>query len=208
MKPWILGITGGIGSGKSSVGRLLASYCLAPLIDVDQCCRHLLETGQPGWQALRAAFGPAYFLPDGGVDRIALRRRIFEDADIRRQVDGLLHPLAREALRTEIGHQHSELVLVEIPLLFEAGWRGEVDEVLVIYARRGARCCRIMRRDGASRREAARAIAAQMSLEEKAACAELVIDNSRQWTESRVRVVALGDALACRIPGRLRKESS
>jgi len=208
VKPLILGITGGIGSGKSCVGRLLASYCLAPLIDVDQCCRHLLEIDQPGWQALRAAFGQTFFHPDGTVDRVAMRRHIFEDADIRQQVDALLHPLAREALRTQIGHQRSPLVLVEIPLLYEAGWRDEVDEVLVVYARRGARCRRIMRRDQVTRREAARAIAAQMNLEEKAARAELVIDNSGQWAESRLRVLALGDALSRRISNRLRKENS
>jgi len=208
VKPFILGITGGIGSGKSSVGRLLASYCLAPLIDVDQCCRQLLEIDQPGWQALRAAFGPTFFHSNGELDRAALRHHIFADADIRRQVDGLLHPLAREVLQTQISLQRSRLILVEIPLLYEAGWQGQVDEVLVVYARRGVRCCRIMRRDGVGRREATRAIAAQMSLEEKAARAEQVIDNSGQWTESRVGVVALGDALSRRIPDRLPKENS
>ncbi|MCL2457722.1 MAG: dephospho-CoA kinase [Desulfobulbus sp.] len=208
MKPLVLGITGGIGSGKSSVGRLLASYCLAPLIDVDQCCRRLLDPDQPGWQALRTAFGQTFLLPDGAVDRIALRRQIFEDAVFRQQVDDLLHPLAREALRTQISRQRSQLILIEIPLLYEAGWCDEVDEALVVYARRGARCCRIMRRDRVTRREAARAIAAQMSLEEKAARAHLVIDNSGQWAESRVRVVALGDALSGRISDRLGKENS
>ena len=199
MKPLILGITGGIGSGKSCVGRLLASYCLAPLIDVDQCCRHLLEIGQPGWRALHAVFDQAFFQPDGAVDRAALRQRIFEDTDIRRQVDGLLHPLALEALRTQVGHQRSRLILVEIPLLYEAGWRDEVDEVLVVYARRGARCRRIMRRDEVTRREAALAIAAQMRLEDKAARAELVIDNSGRWLESRTQVISLGDALSRRV---------
>jgi len=208
VKPLILGITGGIGSGKSCVGHLLASYCLAPLIDVDQCCRHLLERDQPGWKALRAAFGQTFLRPDGAIDRVALRRHIFENADIRRQVDDLLHPLAREALRVQVGLQRSRLILIEIPLLYEAGWRDEVDEVLVVYARPGARCCRIMRRDRVTRREAARAIAAQMSLEEKAARAEMVIDNSGQWAESRLRVVALGDALSRRILDGLRKENS
>jgi len=208
MKPFILGITGGIGSGKSSVGRLLASYCLAPLIDVDQCCRHLLEIGQPGWRALRAVFGQRFFQPDGSVDRPALRRHVFADADIRCQVDTLLHPLAREALRAQVGGQRSPLILVEIPLLYEAGWRDEVDAVLVVYARRGARCCRIMRRDGVTRREAARAIAAQMSLEDKAARAELVIDNSGRWQESRVRAVSLGDTLSLRIQDRFCQENS
>ncbi|WP_028318324.1 dephospho-CoA kinase [Desulfobulbus elongatus] len=201
MTPFLLGITGGIGSGKSCVGRLLASYCLVPLIDIDQCCRRLLDLDQPGWHALRSVFGRTFFQRDGSVDRVALRRHIFGDAGIRRQVDCLLHPLAREALRTEVGRQHVRLVLAEIPLLYEAGWRDEVDEVLVVYARRGARCCRIMQRDGVTRREAAQAIAAQMSLEEKAARAELMIDNSGRWIESRDRVVSLGNELSQRFWG-------
>lgn len=198
---FILGITGGIGSGKSCVSRLLASYCLAPLIDVDRCCRHLLDFDQAGWHALRSAFGGTFFLKDGSVDRGALREHIFRDAKARRRLDSLLHPLAREAMHAQIGRHQTPLLLIEIPLLYEAGWREEVDAVLVVFARRGAQCCRIMRRDGVSRREARRAIAAQMSLAEKAQRAEYVIDNSRAWTITRTRVVALGNALTERFPG-------
>jgi len=201
MNPFVLGVTGGIGSGKSCVSRLLASYCLVPLIDIDQCCRHLLEIEQPGWCALRSAFGEVFFRRDGAVDRVALRQRLFADAEIRRQVDALLHPLAREAMRAQVGLCRTPLVLVEIPLLYEAGWQEEVGAVVVVYARRGARCCRIMRRDGVSRREAARAIAAQMSLEEKVGRAEYLIDNSRAWTRTRTQVVSLGNELSERFPG-------
>ena len=197
---FLLGITGGIGSGKSSVGRLLAGYCLAPLVDVDQCCRNLLEVDQPGWLALRHALGDQFFHPDGRLDRIALRRRLFTDDRIRGQVDALIHPLAREAMRVEVCRQGNPLVLVEIPLLYEAGWQNDVDAVLVVYARRGARCCRIMRRDGVLRREAARAIAAQMSLGDKAARADYVIDNSGPWRVTRTRVISLGNALSERFP--------
>ncbi|WP_319586380.1 dephospho-CoA kinase [uncultured Desulfobulbus sp.] len=196
MNPFVLGITGGIGSGKSCVSRLLASYCLVPLIDVDQCCRHLLDINQPGWLALRSEFEEALFLENGAVDRVALRERIFNNAEIRRQVDALLHPLAREAMREQLGLQQVPLILVEIPLLYEAGWQGEVDAVLVVFARRGAQCCRIMRRDGVSRRAAAQAIAAQMSLKEKANRAEYVIDNSWTWASTRAQVVSLGNELS------------
>ena len=198
MIPHRVGITGGIGSGKSSVGRLLASYCLAPLIDIDQCCRHLLEIDQPGWHALRGQFGEAFSLADGRIDRIALRGRLFADALFRQQVDGLLHPLAREALHREVAGRQAELILIEIPLLYEAGWRQEVDEVLVVYARRGVRCCRIMQRDGVTRRQATLAIAAQMSLAEKAALAEHLIDNSGPWSMTRDLTVSLGKALSTR----------
>ena len=201
MKPFILGITGGIGSGKSCVSRLLASYCLVPLIDVDQCCRHLLDVNRPGWVALRSEYGEAFFHPNGSVNRVALRERIFNDAQVRRRVDALLNPLAREAMLEQISLQRASLVLVEIPLLYEAGWREEVDAVLVVYARPGAQCCRIVRRDGVSRKEAAHAIAAQMSLQEKAARAEYGIDNSGDWTITRTHVVSLGNVLSERFPG-------
>lgn len=191
--PFLLAITGGIGSGKSCVSRLLASYCLAPIIDVDQCCKHLLEINQPGWLALQASFGDAFFLQNGEVDRVGLRELLFRDADFRLQVDTLLHPLARDAMHQQVAHCHAPLVLVEIPLLYEARWQADVDAVLVVFARRSAQCCRIMRRDGVSRKKATQAIAAQMDLRAKAKQADFVIDNSGAWTTTREQVVALGN---------------
>lgn len=201
MSPFVLGITGGIGSGKSCVSRLLASYCLTPLVDIDQCCRHLLETGQPGWRALREVFGETYLHSDGAIDRAALRRALFEDSAIRRQVDAALHPLARDAMRVQIETYRAPLVLIEIPLLFEAGWHRDVDAVLVVYARKAVRCQRIMRRDGVSRREASNAIAAQMDLREKADQADFLIENSKAWTVTRSDVISLGNLLSERFPG-------
>ncbi|MBV5318254.1 MAG: dephospho-CoA kinase [Desulfobulbaceae bacterium] len=208
MKPFLLGITGGIGSGKSSVGHLLGSYCQAPVVDVDQCCRHLLERHQPGWLALRTVFGETFFQSDGEVDRVGLRERLFSDPGIRRQVDAMLHPLAREAMLSEVASCRGPLVLVEIPLLYEVGWQTEVDAVLVVYARRGARCCRIMQRDGVSRRKATLAIAAQMDLGEKARLADFVIENSGVLAITRQQVVALGKRLCERIPGLFCQESA
>lgn len=201
MRPFLLGITGGIGSGKSCVSRLLASYCLAPLVDVDQCCRHLLDVGQPGWLALSENFDRAFLLPDQRVDRVALRNRLFADADFRARVDGLLHPLAQKAMLEEVARANKALVLVEIPLLYEVGWQDKVDAVLVVYARRGRQCCRIMVRDGVSRKKAAQAIAAQMDLGVKAKKADYCIDNSGRWSETRVEVIRLGDILCERFPG-------
>lgn len=201
MPPFVLGITGGIGSGKSAVSRLLASYCLRPLIDVDQCCRHLLDVGQPGWQALVDHFEDRFLLADHSVHRALLRERLFADADFRRQVDALLHPLAREALADEVARCSAPAVLVEIPLLYEAGWQAEVDAVLVVFARKGRQCRRIMQRDGVSRRQAAKAIASQMSLSAKAARADFCIDNSASWYQTREAVVHLGNALYEGFPG-------
>nr|WP_321466734.1 dephospho-CoA kinase [uncultured Desulfobulbus sp.] len=201
MPPFVLGITGGIGSGKSCVSRLLASYCLVPLIDVDRCCRNLLDQGQPGWVALTEHFGDTYLLPDQGIDRVKLRNRLFADASFRGRIDGLLHPLAQTAMEREVARLVTPLVFVEIPLLFEAGWQDDVDAVLVVFARRGRQCCRIMQRDGVSRKQASQAIASQMDLGEKARRADYCIDNSGNWSKTRVEVIGLGDALCERFPG-------
>lgn len=204
---FLLGVTGGIGSGKSSVCRLLASSCRAGVVDVDQCCRQLLAPQQPGWLALRdgadglAGLGADLFLADGGIDRPALRERLFADPQVRSRVDALLHPLARQAMLAAVAASPGPMVLVEIPLLYEAGWERDVDAVLVVYARRGARCCRIMQRDGVSRRQTTRAIAAQMDLGEKARRADMVIDNSGAWSHTREQVLALGKSLCQRFSG-------
>ena len=190
----ILGITGGIASGKSSVSRLLAAYALAPLIDLDACCRDLLDKGQSGWQALHDAFGARYELPGGAVDRAGLREALFADDDLRRQVDNLIHPLALERLRRELErHTDAPLVLVEIPLLYEAGWDIHVDAVLVVHVRPALQLCRLLKRDGVSRRQARQALAAQMPLAEKAKRADYVIENGRDWPVVRRAVIALAD---------------
>lgn len=208
MTPFLLGITGGIGSGKSSVSRQLAEYCRAALIDIDICCRQLLERNQPGWLALRSAFDGTFFLQNGDLDRVALRDRIFQDADARALVDALIHPLAREAMRREVACHREALVFVEIPLLYEAQWQDDVDAVLVVYARPGAQCCRVMHRDGVSRKQATQAIKSQMNLQEKARCADFVIDNSGQWSASCEQILALGNQLCERFAGQLRQESA
>jgi len=199
--PFTLGITGGIGSGKSAVSRLLASYCLAPLVDVDQCCKTLLDVGEPGWVALRKNFGEQFLLANREVDRVKLREKLFGDHDFRRHLDSLLHPLAQDLMMQRVQQLGGNLVLVEIPLLYEAGWQHVVDAVLVVFARRGCQCCRIMHRDQVSRLQAARAIRSQMDLGKKARLADYCIDNSGAWQQTRVEVIRLGDALSERFAG-------
>ncbi len=200
MKPFLLGVTGGIGSGKSSVSQLLSAYLLAPCIDMDRSCRRLLEIEQPGWCALRDFLDPGFFLAGGELDRPALRERLFADAAFREKIDALLHPLAREAMHREVTLVRALLVVIEIPLLFEAGWQKDVDAVLVVHARRAVRCCRIMNRDGVTRRSAARAITSQMDEAVKIRQADFVIDNSDAWVTVRENVIALGNKLSRRIP--------
>lgn len=189
--PELIGITGGIGSGKSRACRFLADLNGWPLLDIDHICRALLQPDMPGWLALRQAFGSDFFTA-GELNRPKLREAIFADAALRQQVDGLLHPLAKQAMLQQAAQQTTPLALAEIPLLFEAGWQDSVSQIVVVYADEAMRLRRIMERDQVSEEQAWRAIAAQMPLEDKARLADHLIDNSAAWesTCAQLRHVA------------------
>lgn len=195
MSTRIVGITGGIGSGKSCVSRLLASFCNIPLINIDQRCKDLLEKGEPGWQALYANLNAAFFDKNGRLDRSVLREEIFNNHVLRKKVDSLLHPLVRVGLQKEIASLDSSFALVEIPLLYEAGWQEDMDCVVVVYVQPDLQCERIMRRDGVSRQQAAASIASQLDLAQKKQLADHVIDNSQEWTTTRKAVLVLAEQL-------------
>ncbi|WP_028582936.1 dephospho-CoA kinase [Desulfogranum mediterraneum] len=195
-----IGITGGIGTGKSSVSRLLAAYCNRPLIDLDHCCRRLLDRGEPGWQALNSVFGPRFFDPQGRLDRSGLREALFSEPAIKREVDALLHPLARSTMHRLVREQQQELIFIEIPLLYEAGWQEELEAVIVVHADLESQCRRIVQRDGVSPAQAQAAVASQMPLGEKVARADYTIDNSGPWRFSRQAVIALARLLEKEVP--------
>lgn len=195
MSTRIVGITGGIGSGKSCVSRLLASFCNIPLINIDARCKDLLEKGELGWQALHANLSGDFFDPKGRLDRSLLREEIFANPLLRNKVDSLLHPLVRIQLQTEISSLGSSLALVEIPLLYEAGWQQDMDCVIVVYIHPDLQCRRVVLRDGVSEQQAAASISSQMDLEQKRQLADHVIDNSDAWTTTRKAVLTLAEQL-------------
>ncbi len=182
--PELIGITGGIGSGKSRACRFLVDLCGWPLLNLDQICRELLLPEMPGWLALRQALGRNFFTTAGELNRPKLREAIFADAALRQQVDSLLHPLAKQAMLQQAAQQTAPLVLAEIPLLFEAGWQDCVSRIVVVYADEAVRLRRIMERDQVSEEQAKRAIAAQMPLKDKARLADYLVDNSGDWEET------------------------
>ncbi len=179
--PKLIGITGGIGSGKSRVCQYLAELSGWPLLDLDQICRQLLLPQAPGWQALRALLPAAFFTVNGELNRPKLREAIFADAALRQQVDSLLHPLAKQEMTAQAARLNAPLVLAEIPLLFEAGWQDSVSQIVVVYADEAVRLRRIMERDQVSEEQAKWAITAQMPLEDKARLADHCVDNSADW---------------------------
>ncbi len=188
----IIGITGGIGAGKSRVANFWASFFDHPLLDLDVLCRQLLDQEQPGWLALHKRFGCRFFDQGGNLDRVAFRTAIFNDDSLRNEVNLLLHPLARSCMHGRCRQLAESTILIEIPLLFEAQWQQDVDRIVVVYADSVTRSRRITARDCVSEQECARALEAQDSLDEKAMAADHVLDNSGPWVETWLQIMHLG----------------
>jgi dephospho-CoA kinase len=175
----VIGLTGGIASGKSTVARLLAERGV-PVIDADHLARQAVMPGMPAAVAIRAAFGDGVFAPDGTLDRTALGNLVFRDATARHRLEGIMHPaiaLLAEAKLAELRTAGAPLVIYMAPLLIEAGVTDRVDEIWVVYVDRETQLCRLMARDGIEPAEAESRLDAQLSMEEKKAYGRLVIDN-------------------------------
>lgn len=192
----ILGITGGIATGKSTVSRILERRGAA-VVDADGIARSLLVPGTDVSQAVAAAFPDCVIPGTQAIDRRALGARIFADADARRRLEALTHPAIIEQLKTRIValRQQSDRSLgaVEIPLLFEAGLESLVDHILVIACSRELQSDRLQARLDISAEEAEVYIAAQMPLEEKIKRANSVIttDGSLANTERQVSLLLI-----------------
>lgn len=190
----LVALTGGMGAGKSRVAHYLAEHAGLPLLDCDVLARQLLEPGEAGRQALHHRFGNRFLQADGSLDRPALRQAIFADAGLRAEVNTMLHPLIRQALREQVAALAAagrETILVEVPLLYEVGWEDDFSLVLVVRAPPEICLARLGRRDGVAPEEARMALAAQMAPEEKAARADLVIDNAGSWEETCRQLAAV-----------------
>lgn len=176
----IIGLTGGIASGKSTVARFFEMRGV-PVIDADRLARLAVEPGTPGLARVTARFGGGMLTAEGALDRKKVADLIFSDPEARRSLESIIHPeikrLAEEALFNLAARGH-RLAVYMAPLLIEAGATDRVDEVWVVTVRPEVQLQRLMCRDGITREEAERIIASQMPLAEKAAHGRIVIDNS------------------------------
>jgi dephospho-CoA kinase len=175
-----IAITGGIASGKTEASRLFADLGIA-VADADVIARELAEPGQPAFAEIVARFGAGVLTADGRPDRAVLRRRIFGDEQARRDLETILHPRIRHALRAACETATSAYAIAVIPLLAEGGGRTAypwLSRIVVVNAPREAQLLRLLRRDGASVAQAERMLAAQSSREVRLAIADDVIDNS------------------------------
>jgi dephospho-CoA kinase len=172
-----IGLTGGIGSGKSTVARLLADRG-AVVVDSDVLAREVVASGTPGLAAVVEAFGTGVLTADGALDRAALAAVVFGDAAARARLDGIVHPLVRARAAETLAALPADAVVVQdIPLLVETGQAGSFDLVLVVEAELGARIARLVAR-GLAEDDARARIAAQATDEQRRAVADVVLDNS------------------------------
>ena len=173
------GLTGGIGSGKSTVGAMLASIG-AVVIDTDLIARRLTTTGGAAIEAIRSAFGPEFIGADGSLDRPRMRRAAFVDDGMRRRLEGILHPLIGEEVERDAvaAPADAPALVFDVPLLIESGrWRSRVDAVWLVDCGESLQVARVAARPGWTD-EAARAVIAQQATRaERRAGADAVIHN-------------------------------
>jgi dephospho-CoA kinase len=183
-----VGLTGGVASGKSTVSAILRELG-AVVIDADALAREVVGPGTPGLDAVVATFGPEVLGPDGALDRGRLGALVFADADRRRALEAIVHPLVRaRAAELEASAPSGAVVVHDIPLLVETGQAGSFDAVLVVDVPADVQVARAVRDRGWSEDEARARIAAQASREERLAAATYVIDNAGTTEDLRQRV--------------------
>lgn len=193
----VIGLTGGIASGKSTVSAYLRELN-APVVDADAIVREVQQPGGPVLAAIRESFGSEVILPDGSLDRPALGRIIFSDPERRRHLESIVHPAVRERMWAEVERYRREghpAVVLDIPLLLEGGLDRTVDQVWLVYVDRETQRQRLIARDGLSAEEAEQRIAAQMDLEAKRSRASLIIDNRGSREETRAQVLRAWQAV-------------
>jgi dephospho-CoA kinase len=194
-RPFLLvGLTGGIATGKSTVDAVLRELG-AVIIDADVLAREVVEPGEPALAEIAAEFGPGVLGPDGRLDRKALGAIVFADPDRRRKLEAMTHPRIRERFQRRIDELTAAnfrgLVFFDAPVMIESGNYRNMDRMVVVITDEATQIARLVARDGIDRDEALRKIRSQMPLDEKAKLADYVIDNSgdRHVTASEVRRV-------------------
>lgn len=204
----LVGLTGGIASGKSTFAAALRDLG-APVIDADLLARDVVRPGCPALTEIRRAFGEEVLGPGGELDRRRMGARVFADESARARLEAIIHPAVRRAVKAEtarLAQAGESLAFYDVPLLFEKGLDGEVDCVVVVYAPPALQKARLMVRDGIPEAEAEARLAAQMPIEEKARRADVLVDNQGETVALRSKaalvLAALRSGLSRRLPNR------
>lgn len=188
----IIGLTGGIGSGKSAVCALFSELDV-PVIDADVIARLVVEPGQPALEQIRATFGDEILTPDGLLDRARLRALIFANPAKRKQLEAILHPAIRREMLIQAAQVQAPYCVFAIPLLIEVGQTDMVDRVLVVDAPDALRRQRLKQRDGLDDAQIDAICAAQLERTARLAQADDVIHNAADLAHLRAQVLDLHD---------------
>lgn len=175
---WVLGLTGGIGCGKTVVSDMLAALGIT-IVDADIIAREVVEPGTEGLAAINAHFGDEILNQQGALNRAALRERIFSNSEQKAWLDALLHPLIRKNIINSLNNAQSDYVVLVAPLLFENGLQSYCQRTLLIDVPVDVQVSRTTKRDHVSVEQANSIIASQMPREQKQQKADDILDNNR-----------------------------
>ncbi len=176
----VVGLTGGIATGKSTFAAALRVRGV-PVVDADALARDVVARGSPALAEIARTFGADVLDPGGALDRKKLAARVFADPQARRRLEAITHPAIRDAMLAETARLDAaghDLAFYDAPLLYEVGLDAALDSVVVVYAPREAQRARLAARDGIAPADAEARLAAQWPIEEKAARADFVVDNT------------------------------
>jgi dephospho-CoA kinase len=189
----LIGLTGGIASGKSTVAAILRRLGAA-IINADELSREVVQPEQEAWKEIIETFGPKILLGDKTLDRRKLRKIVFDDPEARKKLETIIHPRVRalaEQRISELAAAGSSIIVYEVPLLFEAQIHLWLRPVIVVACDAATQKRRLRERDGLTDEEAEQHLNAQMSLEEKRRLADYVIENNGSMTELEQQVRAV-----------------
>ena len=203
MSAFIVGLTGGIGSGKTAVARCFAALGIA-VVDTDEIAHELTQAGGAAIPAIREAFGAAVLRADGALDRAAMRARVFGQPEERQRLEAILHPMIRQLALVRCEAASSPYVVLAVPLLIESGrYRALCARILVVDCQEATQVSRVMARSGLSAEEVRAIVQVQASREARLAAADDVVDNEGAFEALAPRIAALHQRylMACRDAG-------
>lgn len=191
-KKLIIGITGSFGTGKSTVAKIFKSYG-AQVIDADRIARSVINRGSKVYKEIIGVFGRGILKKDGSVDRRKLAQTIFTDGRLRVRLNKIIHPKIISVIKEKIKLSDSRLIVLDAPLLIEAGLRNFVDKLIVIKVGEKLQIARVLKRANFKESEVLEIIGSQIPLEDKVRIADFVIDNSKtvENTKRQVRQIML-----------------
>lgn len=195
MSVWRVGLTGGIGSGKSTVAAMFADLAV-PMLDLDQLGRDVVLPGSAGLNDLIETFGDSFLQADGALNRSALAQHCFSDAAATAKLNAIVHPLIRQAEDQWFTQQQAPYVIIEASVLLESGADQRMDAVLVVMADEALRCQRVLARGDRNRQQFEAIVARQCNDDQRRDMANLIIENNRNSSNLENKIKEIHDSLS------------